>query len=448
MRAKRNPELKIKAEAADLLRQVIALAEDIIFIVGRNRSVQYCNDRAQESLSFEGPSEKLCCEGVENIYEGLRGSIDAVFQSGKATSIETSLGQPDDETWLYTRLTPILDEPGDVSAVLVVARDISELKRKEKLIERSKMEWLEAIDSMPLLFAVIDGAYRIKKINRALADELGICLRELHGRLCYETFGDKCPPNSCPLRNPALSDKGRSVEMHTNCFGRPFRVNVSALTDDEGQTIGCLYTAMDISEKASASKAKMKNEEHMKQFLKKAVHMIALQSPSGKYLSLWAMPGNIRMPETITGKTPFDFFDSETAAGICDRIRHAVASGDGKAVFSQLKIGEEILHFMDYISLVRDDSGEIKAVMTISTKTVDQSDSADSQISLEASKQLTNREREILKLISSGLTTSQIAEKLFISKKTVATHRSRIMEKLDIHKTSGLVRYAGKWGLF
>ena len=185
----------------------------------------------------------------------------------------------------------------------------------------------------------------------------------------------------------------------------------------------------------------------MKQFMKKADYIVALQSPEGKYLSLRAMPGNILMAEPITGKTPFDFFDSETAAGICDRIKHAVESGDGKAVFNQLRIGEEILHFMDHISLVRDDSGEIKAVMTISTKTGDHCNPADPEIPLETAEQLTNREREVLKLISSGLTTSQIAEKLFISKKTVATHRSRIMEKLNIHKTSGLVRYAGRLGL-
>ncbi len=443
--AKRKPESEIHEEATDLLRQVMDHAEDIIFIVGPGRSVQYCNDRARESLNFGRRSGKLCCE---ELYEGLRDSIEAVFESGKAASIETSFGQPDDETWLYTRLTPVFNGTEDVSAVLAIARDISDLKRKEKLISHSRTEWLQAIDSMPLLFAVIDDTYRIKKVNKALADELGICLEELHGRLCYETFGGKCPPNSCPLRDPGLKDKGRSAEMHTNCFGRPFRVNVSALTDAEGQTIGCLYTARDISERVSASKARKENEGHMKQFMKNADYIVAVHTPAGKYVSLRAMPGNIRMDEHITGKTPFDFFDSKTAAGVCDRIRRVVESGKGETVFSELKIGEETVHFMDHISLIRDGAGRIRAVMTISTKMGDQSDPADPEISSEPAKQLTKREREVLKLISSGLTTSQIAEKLFISKKTVATHRSRIMEKLDIHKTSGLVRYAGKCGLF
>ena len=60
---------------------------------------------------------------------------------------------------------------------------------------------------------------------------------------------------------------------------------------------------------------------------------------------------------------------------------------------------------------------------------------------------LTNREREILKLISEGYTSKQIAEMLFISVKTVDNHRANIMNKLDIHDTAGLVRYAIRIGL-
>ena len=60
---------------------------------------------------------------------------------------------------------------------------------------------------------------------------------------------------------------------------------------------------------------------------------------------------------------------------------------------------------------------------------------------------LTDREIEILRLIASGLTNKQIAEKLFISIKTVETHRTKIMQKLDLHTTADLVRYAIKTGI-
>ncbi len=60
---------------------------------------------------------------------------------------------------------------------------------------------------------------------------------------------------------------------------------------------------------------------------------------------------------------------------------------------------------------------------------------------------LTNREREILQLLSEGNTSKQIAKMLFISVKTVENHRANIMNKLDIHDTAGLVRYAIRIGL-
>jgi DNA-binding NarL/FixJ family response regulator len=62
-------------------------------------------------------------------------------------------------------------------------------------------------------------------------------------------------------------------------------------------------------------------------------------------------------------------------------------------------------------------------------------------------RSLTPREQEILRLMAEGMATREIAEKLFISPKTVENHRSNIMNKLDLHSTIELVRYAAKLGL-
>jgi two-component system, NarL family, response regulator NreC len=60
---------------------------------------------------------------------------------------------------------------------------------------------------------------------------------------------------------------------------------------------------------------------------------------------------------------------------------------------------------------------------------------------------LTEREREILKLVAEGYTNSQIGERLFISPKTVDTHRTHVMDKLNLHSRAELVRYAMRRGL-
>ncbi|MCX7929551.1 MAG: response regulator transcription factor [Chlorobi bacterium] len=55
---------------------------------------------------------------------------------------------------------------------------------------------------------------------------------------------------------------------------------------------------------------------------------------------------------------------------------------------------------------------------------------------------LTKREEEILRLVAQGLTSSEIAERLFISPRTVETHRAHLMEKLGAKNAASLVRYA------
>jgi DNA-binding NarL/FixJ family response regulator len=60
---------------------------------------------------------------------------------------------------------------------------------------------------------------------------------------------------------------------------------------------------------------------------------------------------------------------------------------------------------------------------------------------------LTTRQREILQLVAEGRTTRQIAERLHISVKTVETHRTQIMARLNVHDVAGLTRYAIGIGL-
>ena len=60
---------------------------------------------------------------------------------------------------------------------------------------------------------------------------------------------------------------------------------------------------------------------------------------------------------------------------------------------------------------------------------------------------LSPREREVLQLIAEGKTTKEVAGLLGISFKTAESHRMRIMRKVDVHETAGLVRYAVRRGL-
>jgi len=61
--------------------------------------------------------------------------------------------------------------------------------------------------------------------------------------------------------------------------------------------------------------------------------------------------------------------------------------------------------------------------------------------------QLTNREKEILQLAAQGITNAEIASRLNISPRTVETHRTNLMRKLNLHNQSNLIQFAIQHGI-
>ncbi|HRG35463.1 MAG TPA: response regulator transcription factor [Chitinophagales bacterium] len=78
---------------------------------------------------------------------------------------------------------------------------------------------------------------------------------------------------------------------------------------------------------------------------------------------------------------------------------------------------------------------------------ISNSDEVDDRNYDELAAQITQRELEILQLISLGLTSQDIATKLFISKNTVETHRKNMLAKLNVNNTAALLKIAYKKGL-
>lgn len=60
---------------------------------------------------------------------------------------------------------------------------------------------------------------------------------------------------------------------------------------------------------------------------------------------------------------------------------------------------------------------------------------------------LTNREIEIIQLVSQGMSNKEIGEELGISHRTVDTHRTNLMKKIEVHNIAGLIRFAMEHGL-
>ena len=96
------------------------------------------------------------------------------------------------------------------------------------------------------------------------------------------------------------------------------------------------------------------------------------------------------------------------------------------------------------IKKVSDGNKYFSAGVTLSLLNDSQSNS---QISKQQFEILTSREEEILKLIAEGYSNKEIGTRLFISHRTVDTHRTNLMKKLNTSNIAGLISYAIKSGL-
>lgn len=114
-------------------------AHDMIFIINRQGLIEYANGYAAAQLNLT-PAELTGRKASEffptYVVEGRLPNMAHVLETGESLYVETENPFPGRSSWLGTRLVPMQDENGDVYAVLGVARDISDRKKAELILQR------------------------------------------------------------------------------------------------------------------------------------------------------------------------------------------------------------------------------------------------------------------------------------------------------------------------
>jgi PAS domain S-box-containing protein len=427
-------------------------ATDFIFVIDSSFAVRFVNAFAASYLKL--PPEKIVGKPLKEffppaVYAEQKRGLLKVFRSGRPYSYEEKFIFPNRELWVDTKLSPLTDKDGAVTAVLGISRDITDRKEVVDLIACAKKEWERTVDSMADLIAVIDSKYRIVRVNKAMANRMGVTVKKAVGMKCYENFyAGRKPPPFCPLVQTTAAERRQGVDLYERHWGGNYLLSVSPIIDAEGRLTGCTYVGRNIERHEKAEETQRKSREQMKLLMKNSEYVILIQDLNGKYMFFNAAPQSSLEPEDVLGKTPFDFFDPLIASKMSERVQQVADSQQGVTHMNHLTWNGEVLSFFDQISPVRDVIGNITAVATISRKITERKREVHEAGLFDSDGcGLTRRESEILRLIASGLTSRQIADKLFISQKTVETHRSRLMQKLDLHKAADLVKFAVKSGL-
>ncbi|MEW5806829.1 MAG: PAS domain S-box protein [Acidobacteriota bacterium] len=125
-----------------------------------------------------------------------------------------------------------------------------------KTIIRAKEEWERTFDSVSDLIAIIDTDFRIRRVNKAMADRLGYTPEDMVGMKCYEAIHKEKQPLDFFLHPQLLvDDREHQVEYHIESLGGDFIITASPIYDDQGQVMAFVHLAHDITIRKKAEQA-------------------------------------------------------------------------------------------------------------------------------------------------------------------------------------------------
>jgi PAS domain S-box-containing protein len=141
--------------------------------------------------------------------------------------------------------------------------EIAERQAAEVALRRAKEEWERTFDSVPDLIATIDSSHRVMRVNRAMANRLGVEPEACVGLACYEVIhGTSLPPAFCPHAKTIEDSQPHAEEVHIERFGGDFLVTTTPLLDEKGHHVGSVHIARDITERKRNDEAlKRLNDE-------------------------------------------------------------------------------------------------------------------------------------------------------------------------------------------
>ncbi|MCP4610066.1 MAG: GAF domain-containing protein, partial [Planctomycetes bacterium] len=130
--------------------------------------------------------------------------------------------------------------------ILVQTEDITERKQTDEAILRAKKEWERALDSVPDLISIIDNQHRFVRVNKAMADRLGMNPAECVGQACYAVVhGLDKPPSFCPHMKSLKDSRRHTADFFEEHLSGAFVVTTSPLLSSDGQMVGSMHIAHD-----------------------------------------------------------------------------------------------------------------------------------------------------------------------------------------------------------
>ena len=148
--------------------------------------------------------------------------------------------------------------------LFITISDVTRQKNNARAVMRAKTQWEQTFDAVPDLIAIIDDKSTVVRVNRALADRLGLTPAACVGKKCFDILHeDREPPPNCPHRTFLKTGRTSRTEHFNRKLNGHFIFTISPFQAD-GQTANwCVHVAHDITDhkRAETERLKLRNLE-------------------------------------------------------------------------------------------------------------------------------------------------------------------------------------------
>lgn len=365
-------------ESEEKYRTLAEAAQDFIFIIDRNLKVQYVNSFG--AAEFDTTPDKIIGRRVDEIFRGETAQrhiehLTKVLESGMPFYIEAYSDFPKGSFWLNTKLTPLKDKDGNVTAVLGISRDFTERKWTEEKLKESEERYRRLVETSPDAIVFTDLTTKILMANQQAAELYG-CedVSELIGKTIYD-FVELEEIERLRAIQDKLFEKGE-------VFRKEYKVrkkdgsyyicdlSVTRVTGYNGEVYGYLGVFRDITQQKQQEEYLRESELRHRNLVEMSPDAITLLKPDGTIAMLnrraVALYG-IRKAEDAIGVSAFDYVAEEDIQATKEVLAGVLATGE-------IHVGEYRLKKQDgsffigeiFAGPLVDSKGNIEAVLVVS----------------------------------------------------------------------------------
>ncbi len=376
--AQRENEAALR-QSEERFRSLAEHAPDYVVLVDRSGKILFVN-RTYGGVPKEEVIGSSMYDWVPRIFrEDFITLTKRAFQSGDTGFLEywnrTRAGQT---VWHELHIGPVGTGDPSETAILII-RDVGERRRAEQALLRAKTEWERTFDTVPDLIMIVDTEYRIVRVNRAMADKLGMTPHEIVGCRCYELIhGTKEPIAACGHRTLMDDGKRYTQDFYEDRLGAWLHLSVSPLLDDEGRVVGSVHVASDITRTRLAAEALRESESKFR-LLAEHIEDVFWMSTPGIGETIYVSPAY----EKIWGRTrdslyeePKSFMEAIHPEDL-DRVREQVAEhafGSYHAQYRIIQPDGSIRWILDRGFPIRDEKGDLVRMCGLATDITERHD--------------------------------------------------------------------------